>query len=59
MSPQNLRILLQNQMKISVRDMLLMASTLVDTSKNTSIFIRIPNPTCDEKQIRQDAVLSR
>lgn len=56
MSPQNLRILLQNQMKISVRDMLLMASTLVDTSKNTSIFIRIP---CDEKQIRQDAVLSR
>lgn len=34
-----------------------MASTLVDTAKSTSIPIRILNPTCDEKQIRQDAVL--
>lgn len=41
----------------SSRYELLMASTLVDTAKSTSIPIRILNPTCDEKQIRQDAVL--
>lgn len=36
----------------SSRYELLMASTLVDTAKSTSIPIRILNPTCDEKQIR-------
>lgn len=41
----------------SSRYELLMASTLVDTAKSTSIPIRILNPTCDEKRIRQDAVL--